>query len=188
MRTILITFVLLFLAIQSASAQIIVDRDFKILRGMQQQQRQNLPAATPSNNVNSQNSPPSESIATVTNGNTGSYSSAVMGPSLYVRNTHYFVEFPLTQDIPDDMVINNVTWNYSLSQHPLGIEVLLCWNKTEVCQDISLFETGHTSIFNGKDPSETFAIHYMLSGKGPISPPINGGNNQIIVSYTKALQ
>lgn len=188
MRPILLSFLLMILGIHAAFAQIIVDRDFKILRGMQQQK--NLPAATTTNNNTTQNnaSTPTESTARVTDGSTNSYSSAITGPSLYVRNTHYFAEFPLTQEIPEGMAITNVTWNYTLSQHPLGIEVLLCWNKTEVCQDISLFESGHTAMFNGKDPLDNFAIHYRLGGKGAISPAINGGRNQIIVTYTKMPQ
>lgn len=189
MRIRLLSLFLFCVWINQSHAQIIVDRDFKILRGMQQQGSTPITNnAAQNNNTTTQtkSATPSESTATVTNGNTSSYASTITSPSMYVRNTHYFADFPINQQIPDDMVISNVSWNYSLSQHPMGIEVLLCWNKSEICQDISLFGSGHTNMFNGKDPFETFTIHYRLGGKGAISPPINGGRTQIIVTYTRA--
>lgn len=167
----------------SVQAQIIVDRDLKILRGQQQ-----IKPSSVNDAVKLKNTPTlTGTVATTQNTpvNTNSYMSEVVSPSLYVRSTPYFVNFPLTQSIPDGLTITNVSWIYTLSQHPLGTEVILCWNKNEVCQDVSLFESGHTSMFNGKNPLGTFTLYYRLGGKGAISPPINGGKTQIIVTYTK---
>lgn len=183
---------LLSTCITEAHAQVVVDRDFQILRQQQGKNSALMQKAVPLKN-NTQTKKSAAVTATPDTegatdnapqlGKASSYTSTMIGPTLYAKSTHYYANFTFPYAIPEGMGITSVSWKYSLSQHPLDLEALLCWNQSEVCLDVSLAETGNSTKFNGKDPQGHFTIHYRYGGKGYLNPPLTGQQNQIIVNF-----
>lgn len=106
---------------------------------------------------------------------------------LYSKNVPHIVAFTLPVIVPDAASITNVSWKYSLKQHPEGIEVKLCWQGETLCNNITRNEIGSTTMFNGKYAGTSFNIQYVVRGQGLLGPPVGGGANQLIVTYAVPL-
>ena len=106
---------------------------------------------------------------------------------LYSKNVPHIVTFTLPVTVPDEAPITNVSWKYSLKQHPEGLEVRLCWEGQTLCNNITRNEIGSTTMFNGKYAGTSFNIQYVVRGQGLLGPPVAGGANQLIVTYAVPL-
>lgn len=109
------------------------------------------------------------------------------GVMIYSKNIPHVVDFTLPVTVPDNAPITNVSWKYSLREHPPGIEVRLCWQGETQCNNITRNEIGSTAMFNGKYAGTSFNIQYVVRGPGLLGPAVSGGANQVIVSYAVPL-
>jgi hypothetical protein len=135
------------------------------------------PAATISQQTSSVLSGPYKSVSFVVD---------TVGPRIYSRNIPEVVTFTTPVELPSEAPITQVSWKYSLAQHPQGIEVKLCLGQ-QLCHDVTRNEIGRTSLFNGKHAGSAFTMQYIVRGSEMLGRPITGGTNQIIVTYAVPL-
>jgi hypothetical protein len=169
-------FGLLALSSTAAQAQMVVDRDL-LQRGMPKGSIR-APAMITNQAVNPILAGPHKSV---------SYVAQEPSVVIYSKNVPHVVTFTTPVELPDDAPITNISWKYSLKQHPQGIEVQLCWQGQALCNNITRNEIGNTTMFNGKHAGSSFNIQYVVRGPGLLGPPVAGGANQLIVTYAVPL-
>ncbi len=106
-----------------------------------------------------------------------------MGATILAKNADYETTFKVNATVPAGASISNVSWQYGLSNKPVGFEAVLCWNNQQRCWNVTNSASGSTTAFNGKDASQPFTLHYRVKGGGQLGPPAQGEMNQIIVTY-----
>lgn len=117
----------------------------------------------------------------------GAYSSTTVGPNVYSKNYIYTSTFYPVGSFPPGSAIggNGISWNYSTSYRPAGFEAYLCWDSTyQECLNITNYQSGTSTAFNGRTPNHSFVLVHRVVGTGTLSPPVYGNSDQLIVNFT----
>lgn len=175
----------MLLSAPSAQADVRVDRNF----GMTQPQgATSAPGGLPSSLFNSSRKPVQTSSKpsipdAADNDQHGAYSVETVIPTLYSKNFVYVTPFPLPPHVNARVTINSVSWKYSTQTQPNSFEAALCWKDAKTCVNISRYASGQSLDFNGRDAMQPFLMQFQVAGTGVLSPPVIGGEAQIIVNY-----
>lgn len=125
----------------------------------------------------------SSAITGGANGVTGSWSSSTSAPTMFLRGVHY----QSTQIAPVGSGINatsktrRVGWQYSfLTAAPAAIHAYLC--NYARCVGLS-GASGNTDAFEGDNGFSNFVFAFVIDGRGPLTPALQGASSQVMVSY-----
>lgn len=112
----------------------------------------------------------------------GSYASNSVGPTIYSKNYAYYNYFPIVGSHPSNGRITTVSYNWSFSYRPSGLNVWLCHGTTDACINVSSSQTGSTNAFANRSPTSQFFLVYWVSGSGTMTPAYSN-SHQVIVNY-----
>jgi hypothetical protein len=113
----------------------------------------------------------------------GAWTSTVFGPTVYQRGSYYST--PVMNPIgpvTNANITTSVYYTWQTSYFPTNLVVYLC--NYARCVSLSPFsQRGNTNAFSGDIANSQFIFYFAVAGSGLLSPPMYGGNNQIIVNY-----
>jgi flagellar protein FlhE len=113
----------------------------------------------------------------------GSWSSSTSAPAMFHRGVRYQSAqiAPLGSGINATSKTRRVGWQYSfLTAAPAGIHAYLC----NYARCIGLGgASGSTGAFEGDNGFSNFVFAFVIDGRGPLSPALQGSASQVIVSY-----
>lgn len=112
----------------------------------------------------------------------GAWESVGSGPGLYSRGLWYDLALRPTGTLPSTARVTTVHWSWRLSRIPAGLQVLLCWVRTQHCMNISARQSGGTRAFAGLRAQGPVIFAFRVSGALAMSP-VYGAPDQIIVNY-----
>ena len=83
--------------------------------------------------------------------------------------------------IKNNAIARKVSWRYAfMSPPPVGLLAYLC-NATR-CVGLSL-TSGSTEAFDGDNAYSNFTFAFVVSGKGALTPGLQGQSGQVIMNY-----
>ena len=116
--------------------------------------------------------------------NNGSWANSAAGPTIYSKNWSYYLQLNPVGVIPPTATIQSVYYSWGLSYKPTGLSVLLCQNSiSDPCVDVTNFQSGSTTGFNGRLANKKLIYSFRINGSGTLSPPAYGQVDQVIVNY-----
>lgn len=113
----------------------------------------------------------------------GSWSSSISAPAIFRRGVHYQSAqiAPVGSGISATSKTHRVGWQYSfLTAAPAGIHVYLC--NYARCAGLS-GASGSTGAFEGDSGFSNFVFAFIIDGRGPLNPALQGSASQVMVSY-----
>jgi|SRR5690625_245960 len=113
----------------------------------------------------------------------GAWVNSAVGDNITQRGQLYTTSIPVLGSVPPGSTITSVNYNWSLSYIPAGLSVYLCYIDTTACVDVSSYQSGGLSNFNGLNADNNFVYAFVVSGSGVLFPIAYGQSNQIIVNY-----
>lgn len=112
-----------------------------------------------------------------------SWSASTQGPALHGRGVRAMSEpiEPAGYLTQSSGVVTRVRWRYSFTRTPpRELQAYLC-NPTR-CVLLGGAE-GQTDAFGGDDAARGFVFAFRVPGQGALAPVLQGGANQVTVSY-----
>lgn len=109
----------------------------------------------------------------------GSYHSTVQSSTIYSKNYVYTAQLPVPANV-GIVNIKSVSWNWSTSGWPTGLQVYLCQGANRG-RDVSRNRTGTTNMFAGSHAPQSF--HYEMKVSHPGRVPVAGLLGRITVNW-----
>ena len=113
----------------------------------------------------------------------GSWSSSTSAPAMFQRGVHYQSAqiAPVGSGINVKSKTHRVGWQYSfLTAPPAGIHAYLC----NYARCVGLTgASGSTGAFEGDSGFSNFVFAFVIDGRGPLTPALQGSASQVMVSY-----
>jgi hypothetical protein len=113
------------------------------------------------------------------------YGSQVAAPTLYAKSTSYSTAyFPIVGSPPASSKVGLVSYSWSYSYIPAGLEVWLC-HAVVGCLNVTNSQSGSTTAFQsaGASAASQFYLATRVTGSGTMAPAY-GQVSRVTVNYT----
>lgn len=113
----------------------------------------------------------------------GSWSASTSTPAMFHRGVSYQSPQinPVGSGVSSGSRTRRVGWRYGfLTAPPAGIHAYLC--NYARCVGLS-GASGSTGAFDGDNGLSNFVFAFVIDGRGPLTPALQGAAGQILVSY-----